>query len=422
MSLDRRDFLMRTGLLLTAEMLSAATARAHAPRRSTPKYDTWPAVRALFDLDRRYVHLGGLLLASHPRPVRESIERHRRGLDANPVHYLYDNRWDFEADVLSAAAEYLGAEPRDIALTDSTTMGVSTLYAGIALADDQDVLTTVHCHYCTRESWRLRADRTRASVRSVALYNDLNSVSKDEIVAAVVDNLGPKTRVVALTWVHSSTGLKLPIREIADALALVNAKRDEADRVLLCVDGVHGFGIEDVTVADLGCDFFVAGCHKWLLGPRGTGIVWGRPAAWEHAAPTIPSFTGHESPGSAMTPGGFHSFEHRWALADAFRFQQAVGKARVAARIHDLAGQVKEGLASIPGVKVVTPTSPDLSAGLVCFDIEGVNSDDAAEALRKRRVIASVAPYANRYLRFSPGIFNSHSDVERALRAVRAVV
>ena len=80
--------------------------------------------------------------------------------------------------------------------------------------------------------------------------------------------------VLALTWVHSDTGLKLPVRQIADALVPINAVRPLAARALLCVDGAHGLGVEDATVADLGCDFLVAGTHKWLFGPRGTGLVW----------------------------------------------------------------------------------------------------------------------------------------------------
>ena len=51
--------------------------------------------------------------------------------------------------------------------------------------------------------------------------------------------------------------------------------RDAADRILLCVDGVHGFGAVDVDLPDLGCDFLATGTHKWLFGPRGTGIAVG---------------------------------------------------------------------------------------------------------------------------------------------------
>ena len=79
-----------------------------------------------------------------------------------------------------------------------------------------------------------------------------------------------------MTWVHSSTGVRLPVAEYGAAIADLNRRRDRADRVLLCVDGVHGFGAVDVDLPDLGCDFLATGTHKWLFGPRGTGIVWGR--------------------------------------------------------------------------------------------------------------------------------------------------
>ncbi len=53
---------------------------------------------------------------------------------------------------------------------------------------------------------------------------------------------------------------------------------------------VHGLGAEDTPVADLGCDVFMAGTHKWLYGPRGTGVVWATPEAWDELDVTIPPF------------------------------------------------------------------------------------------------------------------------------------
>ena len=64
-----------------------------------------------------------------------------------------------------------------------------------------------------------------------------------------------------------------------------------------------------------------------------------------------------------MTPGGFHSFEHRWALAEAFRFHGRIGKRRVAARIHALNRRLKAGLAGMGHVTLITPRSDALSAG-----------------------------------------------------------
>ena len=171
---------------------------------------------------------------------------------------------------------------------------------------------------------------------------------------------------------------------------------------------------------DIGCYFFVAGCHKWLFGPRGTGLVWGRPEAWPAAAATIPPFDvgayGGMTPAAGMTPGGFHSFEHRWALSEAFRFHLAVGKAAIAERIHALNRRLKEGLAELAHVRLHTPLADELSAGITCFEVEGMPSEEVVARLRERQIVASVAPYATRYARLAPSLLTSPEEVEETVR------
>jgi selenocysteine lyase/cysteine desulfurase len=425
MPLSRREFLLRSGLGVTAGAIAGAAAWPRgapaADVETPPDLNDWEAVRNEFDLSRDWIHLAGLLLASHPRPVREAIERHRRGLDDNPPHYLYGGYSSREGEVRQAAARYLGARPAEIALTDSTTMGLGLVYNGLALRPGQEILTTEHDHRATHESLRFKAERSGASLRRIPLYRRLEEVTEEEIVETLSRAVQPRTRVVAVTWVHSSTGLKLPIGRIAQALERVNAGRAQNDRVIFCVDGVHAFGVEDGTVSDLGCDFLMAGTHKWLFGPRGTGIVWGNPRAQAAVAPTIPSFTRDGSWGGEMTPGGFHSFEHRWALKEAFEFHQRLGKARVAARIHELNRQLKEGLAGMPNVKLHTPMPESLSAGLVCFDVRGMSPGQVVQRLRQQGIIGSTTPYATSYARLTPGLLNSPEEIEAALRAVRAL-
>lgn len=417
--------------MLAANLPTADTTAAQPPALTL---DDWDSVREQFPLSRDLIHMAAFFLASHPAPVRAAIERHRQGLDENPIGYWFDNEERQEANVLRAAADYLGVDPTDIALTDSTTMGLGLLYGGLTLREGQEVLTTIHDHYSTETSLRLRADRTGAFVRQIPLYRKLDTVSKEEIVETLMKAVRSRTRIVAVTWVHSSTGLKLPIREIAKALAKMNLDRAESERVLLCVDGVHGLGVEDVRLPDLGCDFFIAGTHKWLFGPRGTGLVWGHPRAWPSANATIPTFDmdayrvwmkeipAKEIPvGAIMTPGGFHSFEHRWALGEAFRFHQAIGKGRVAERIQALNDQLKIGLAKMRHVKLHTPLSRDLSAGIVCFEVDGWKPDRVVEYLQRRHIIGSVTPYAAQYVRLAPSLLTSSDEVQKTLEEIRTI-
>ncbi|HEU0245476.1 MAG TPA: aminotransferase class V-fold PLP-dependent enzyme [Gaiellaceae bacterium] len=415
--LTRRDLLARAGLAAGALALGTMDEAEAAP-----DLRSWAGVRAQFALGRDRIHLVSFLLAAHPRPVRAAIERHRRGLDRNAVEYLYAKEGQLTAEVRAAAGRYLGVPPSEIALTDSTTMGLGLLYARLSLEAGDEVLTTEHDFYATHEALRLSGAR----IRRMRLYEDPRRASADEIVGRLRRAVTGRTRVVALTWVHSSTGVKLPLRQIAEALP---------QRVLLCVDGVHGFGAEAATVRELGCDAFVSGCHKWLYGPRGTGVLWGNARVRELLRPTIPSFDDGASygawlaggtptglpDGARLTPGGFHSFEHRWALAEAFRFHEAIGRLRVQSRIRSLAARLKTRLEDLRGVRVRTPAGAGLSAGLVCFEVDGTDPDEVVRRLAARRIVGSVTPYAQRYVRLGPGIVNTPAEVDAAVRAIAAL-
>jgi isopenicillin-N epimerase len=430
-SIERRQFI---GALAAATALIGCSGAKAAPAASPepPPGDEWARVRAQFALSADWVHLSGFLMASHPKRVQEAIERHRRALDENPALYVEQHLFD-SAPMLEPAAAYLGVDPREIALTDSTTMGLAILYSGLPLRAGDEVLTTAHDHYATHESLRLATTRAGASLRKVPLYERSLEANAGAMASAIERALTPATRAVAITWVHSSTGVKTPVKAIAEVIAKKNAGRAPEQAILLCVDGVHGLGVDDVTMADLGADFFAAGTHKWLFGPRGTGILWGRSRLWPLLRPTIPHFgiaayqawmNGVEPPPTTadmMTPGGFHSFEHRWALGEAFEFHRAIGKAKIAARIHELNRQLKQGLAEMKHVTLHTPMSDDVSAGIVTFEVLGAKPDQVVARLLEKRIVATTTPYAKSYARLAPGILNTPSDIDAALREVRAL-
>ncbi|MBV8542989.1 MAG: aminotransferase class V-fold PLP-dependent enzyme [Pseudonocardiales bacterium] len=432
--MDRRAFLVTGTAALTACSVPGAAGTAQVPGTApTGVVPDWEWVRAQFDLAPDYIHMSSFFLASHPHGVREEIERHRRTIDRNPFLAVH-NQSDMPATIAAAAAEYLEGRPEEVALTGSTTMGLALIYHGLPLRAGQEVLTTTHDHYSHHESIRLAAGRAGATVRKIALYDEPAAAAQDEIVDRLRRALRPRTRVVGLTWVHSGTGVKLPLRAVAAALAERNASRPDGDRVLLVVDGVHGFGVEDEAVAAIGLDFFAAGTHKWILGPRGTGVIWGRDGRWADIQPTIPAFQ-HElsvawiqnrppaGPTRAtwVTPGGFKAFEHLWALPAAFAFHHQLGRARVAERIHQLNTQCKDGLAAMKHVRLHTPRNPQLSSGLVCFEVDSMTPEAAVARLLQRRVVASAAPYATSFIRLAPSLVNSPADVDTALAAVRSL-
>jgi selenocysteine lyase/cysteine desulfurase len=272
-------------------------------------------------------------------------------------------------------------------------------------------------------------------MRKFTLYAAAPDATTQEMVKNLRAAIRPATRVVGLTWVHSCTGVRIPVRELADVVAEANRGRTEKDRILFVLDGAHGLGAVDATVSALGVDYFCAGTHKWMLGPRGTGIVWARAERWARLTPTIPTFASmaawntwmkNEPPTAPVTafditPGGFHAFEHQWAMGAAFKFHESIGRTRATNRIQELNDRCKAGLAAIPGVRVVTPKDPALSAGIICFELAGKSADNVGHQLIARHIVAGSSPYLPSYPRFSPSLVNTPDEVDQAVKAVREI-
>jgi selenocysteine lyase/cysteine desulfurase len=431
----RREFLTTTGMAIgatavaTPSLLAASVDDIYQPVGAAD----WQGLRNMFPLTHKYIHLSTFLLTSHPAPVSREIEKHRQAFDKNPADYLHQHYRTIDMQIAQSAANYMGGEWSQIALTDSTTMGLAMVYSGLKVSPGDEMLQTVHDHYSTDMSLAHKAQRSGAVVKRVTLYDNPSEVSVEQCQQRLKQGITKKTRVIAVTWVHSSTGVKLPIRALSEVVKSANADRNEADQIVFCVDGVHGFGIEDQDISQLGCDFFIAGTHKWIFGPRGTGVIWGNDKAWARSEPVIPSFSASfavwlgqmpisEVPqGMHFTPGGFHSFEHRWALPAAFELHQQLGKANVQSRIHTLNTQTKEGLAAMSHVTLYTPMTTELSSGLVCFDVAGVNPKDVVKRLHEKGIIMSSTPYRQSYARFAPSLLNNEAEIDRALAEIRAM-
>ncbi len=415
---DRRTFLKQAGVLAASLPLgSAVLAHAQAATQAPATNDPWTGFKQLFTQDPNYLHFSNFLVTSHPRPVREAIERYRQQIDRNPglaMDWGLEETWKREGQVREWAGRYLNAKPAQIALTGSTSEGLAMIYGGIKLRPDQEILTTEHEHYATQNVLDFRVARQGTQVRRIRLFEQASQVSSDEVLGNIKRAIRPTTRVLGMTWVQSGSGVKLPIGEIGKLVAELNRNRDDNDRILYVVDGVHGFGVENLDFPAMHCDFFIAGTHKWMFGPRGTGLVCARDAENKYVTPMVPTFSEDTNFATTMTPGGYHAFEHRWAADEAFKLHLQLGKAQVEARIHALNSELKTQLLAHPQIELVTPRSTDLSAGFTFFRVKDQDSEAVvAHMLKNRAVIDAVDRDVGPVIRTSPGLLNSSDEIQQ---------
>ena len=151
--------------------------------------------------------------------------------------------------------------------------------------------------------------------------------------------------------------------------------------------------------------------------------------------PTVPSFIANElgrawrenrapegpTRASWVSPGVSGLRASMGQSTEAFGFHQQIGRKRVAERIHALNEQCKEGLAKMRHVRLYTPRGSALSAGLICFDVNGMPPKAVVKRLLERRIVASTTPYGTSYARLAPSLVNTPEEIETALREIRVV-
>ena len=388
-------------------------------------------IKDKFILEPSFVHLSLSLVTSHPKEVRDAIDKYRNELDKNPT-LTYRKNEERLNNVLKQASLYFNAPPEEFALTESTTMGLSVVLHGLRLSKNDHIIATFHDHYTMHQT----LNNLDAETERISLYEKGAALENDLIVNKILKTIRTNTKVIALTWVHSNTGVKLPLSSIYAAINKVNLTRSVEQKIIVVADGLHGLGTEYISdISQLGCDFFIAGTHKCFFGPRGTGIVWGRSWAWKKLKPIMTSFhrsaflpwryKDHQNdlvePAFLCTPGGFPAFEHRWALAHAFKMHLEIGKLKISTHIKELTLYAKENLAKIPGIIIYTPLSPEHSSALICFDLAGLKAEILVQILLDYKILIGQTPYRDSCARLVPSIFNSREEIDEAIKIIRKI-
>src|SRR5688572_21380961 len=109
MSINRRNFLINTGIAAAGAIAVRGQnpVAKSAPETVAGNLQNWANVRAQFDsLSPDFIHLSSFFLASHPRPVREAIEKYRRAIDDNPFLFVEHNIMEMPGKIQAAVAQY----------------------------------------------------------------------------------------------------------------------------------------------------------------------------------------------------------------------------------------------------------------------------------------------------------------------------
>jgi selenocysteine lyase/cysteine desulfurase len=416
--LHRRNVLKYLGL--SALSLSAISSHANSiePLLRTDNPNYWDSVRKQFMLSNDSVFFNCGTVGVMPRVVVEKMTEHTNYLATNVADWAYkdDNKEQFISGynnllpIRTKVAKLLNCEIGEIAMTDNVTNGMSYLANGMTLQPGDEILTTDQEHGGGQSSWKVKEKRFGAVFKTVVIGKPINSSS--EVFDVIVKAFTPKTKVLMLSHMISGSGAILPVKELC-----AEARKRGIFTVL---DGAQTIGQIKVDIKDIDCDAYVGCFHKWMGAPCGTGFMFVKAEHLKNLWATVASYRwdDHADEGFRFTQRGTGNFSVLFGLEAALDFHFQLGADKVYERIKFLGNRLRQGLRENKKVKIFSPKEEAMCAGITLYNIDGMTGtqlQDAYWAKAKMRPRSQGDVFG---VRHSTHIFNSESEIDRALKIV----
>lgn len=389
---------------------------AQALRADTTSETYWQMVARQFPLESGLTYMNAANVCPASRPVMDRHLEFLRDFHANPSFQNREKYAAIEDRVRGKFAGLLGVTAGEVALTRNTSEGTNLIIRGLDLKPGDEILITEHNHPSNNDAWKVRAKRDGIVVKALAV--PIPAKSPAELLTAIDAAIRPQTKVVSITHLTSTCGLLYPAREVAEI-----AKRKN---VWFHLDGAQTFGAMKVDLKTIGCDSYSTSMHKWPMGPLEAGLLYVKAARQKEVWPSIVTAGWSDNlPGAKK----FEIYGQRdnprlAALEGVADFLALVGQDKIEARVKELTLALKRKFFAMSSLQLKTNVEANLSHGVVKVmpkskDIKAVYD----ELWTKHRVaIAMTGSGDSAGLRFSPHVYNTMADVDRAVAAVKQVV
>lgn len=326
---------------------------------------------------------------------------------------------DREQRVRKQLADFLGVRPEHLAWTSNTSQAMQRVLRSVDWRSGDQIVVSSAEHVSTQDACRALERRRGVVVRTFPA-----EAGDDALLSGLEAALTDRVRLVCLSHVSTLDGRKLPAREAA---GLVRSRG-----VPLMLDGAQAVGQFPVEIPALGCDYYIASGHKWLLGPLGVGFLWVSPDRLDQFRPDfIPDVSTWLKPGDPPPPVtaalrselGTHNCALQIGLGRALKIMEALGPDRIEQYVRELVQLLFRELEARPGIRIVTPTEPGLASGIVALELKDLGEAELRKLIEDLLEQGIVVKYQPEWpaLRVSVAAFNTREEIHRLLDALDTV-
>jgi selenocysteine lyase/cysteine desulfurase len=399
------------------QILAGLTTGAFLSGTDVPAWSKGFGLETRFSGSSEYLFEPGLnylntaALGPTPRSVLDKVLKAWYELELDPVMMAYGNGAVHVAtdNARNQVAQLIGCSADELLMTRSATDAMNSVALGLNLNPGDRVLTTDVEHEGGSVCWSYLKKRRGINIDVVSIAPGDFDIKA--IVSRFEKGLTESTKVISVSHIVTSTGLRMPIAEIV-ALAK-NAG------ILCVVDGAQAVGGIAVDVKKLGCHAYVGTGHKWLMGPKGTGFLY----ISKDASSLIQPVQREDGVRFVAGSTGIGSLPLVVGLGAAADAMQKRGILTVEKRIVELRDRAYVGLKNVSKIQIVSPPPGPLATALLSFKLPDTVASGAfrEQLLKKYGIVIKVLGEKRAFNgnRISPHIFNTEKDIDEAIKAIR---
>lgn len=427
-NMNRRHFMNQviSGAAGTMLALGVTTARGESTRPdlsqlAQPDSDAayWKMIRLWFPLNKEKIYFNNGGLGPSPYYVLERVQQKTLELEIDGEH-----GHQLVAEVNQKAAKYLNADVSEIALTRNTTEGMNIIARGLPLKKGDEILLSTHEHVGGTIPWLALANDVGVKIN---LFEPGQTASEN--LDLIETNLTKRTRVVSLSHITCTNGLQFPVKEIAKLL--------HARNIIFVLDGAHPPGMIPVDLHDIDCDFYATSGHKWLMGPKETGLLYVSQKMLDLWRPTYVgaySENGHfnmktrtfvHRREASATEYGTRNTALALGLGAAFDFLNLIGQEKITRYGHAMADYLRKSLQeNFSNIEILTPEEAASKASVLTFRFPGTASNALQNKIQQAGNIRLRGVDENELnaIRVSLHVYNNFAEIDTLVETMENVL
>ena len=318
-------------------------------------------------------------------------------------------------------ANFVGADPDEIAFTTQFSTAVNIVVEGLAWQAGDEVIVTDQEHPALLTPLMNVVRRHNLKVQRIPVSHDA-----DEMLASFKAALSPRTKLVAVSHVTTDSGTILPVEE------MTRLAHEQGSFVLY--DGAHTAGQFPLDLHSLNCDFYALVGYKWLFGPYPSAalyirrdlidqieVTWTGSNVTQRGSVTMGVEDLQWIPGMRRFEYGGRTYAYDTALGAGVAYVEALGIEAIQAHARHLTAYFHDALQSVPGVTIRSPRDLHKTTGITTIALDNMDGVKLSAALRERYNMLQRAALWGSSVRISLAAFIEESDVDALVQALHSL-